>query len=617
MSAGFASIAEKWAQELKAKDKQKDETEETKNDESKGKKSVESEELKSNKEDKDDGLKEWWYLSGPDGRRNKKKGPATWKQVCKLGNPTQQHIWKEGMERWMTLAECKLIANGDAWYYIDISGGQQGPMSKWDLVNRAVTDQVKAETMIWKHGTAISWLPANQIEDLRLACGFKKPKDLPQQTENMDTDEPAPAATPDQELEWYWEDQYREKQGPVNKPELIMMLEREKIADQTLVWKAGMDDWVTLHEALFGRKVEQSVAPVAKDENEEENVEDIRHRLVKEVALTEECDPNSKVLGTVAQLTIVKILEAKDERVKVEAPKLTGWCKAEDEDGPLIERVKAKDLVKKRKRKKKRKWKDVQAPAVYVQGFPPDITVKEIEEYFKKCGNIKRDILTGHLKIKLYEDPETKKPKGDGVVHFFQPESVLLAVKLLDGADIRPGVKIQVSPAEFKQKGDYKAKKKQKLTKAQRNVMREVYKAYSSVSWEEDPDKVAPQLRIVILKGMFTLEEVADAPSPEYFYETLKLEVGMECERVGGVVEKVTIFKNTPEGIIAVKFAKPSGSAACIDVMNNRWFARRRVECVYWDGETDYRVKETEEEEEARLEAFGKELDAQKVPLPD
>jgi len=401
MSAGFASIAEKWAQELKAKDKQKDETEETKNDESKGKKSVESEELKSNKEDKDDGLKEWWYLSGPDGRRNKKKGPATWKQVCKLGNPTQQHIWKEGMERWMTLAECKLIANGDAWYYIDISGGQQGPMSKWDLVNRAVTDQVKAETMIWKHGTAISWLPANQIEDLRLACGFKKPKDLPQQTENMDTDEPAPAATPDQELEWYWEDQYREKQGPVNKPELIMMLEREKIADQTLVWKAGMDDWVTLHEALFGRKVEQSVAPVAKDENEEENVEDIRHRLVKEVALTEECDPNSKVLGTVAQLTIVKILEAKDERVKVEAPKLTGWCKAEDEDGPLIERVKAKDLVKKRKRKKKRKWKDVQAPAVYVQGFPPDITVKEIEEYFKKCGNIKRDILTGHLKIKV------------------------------------------------------------------------------------------------------------------------------------------------------------------------------------------------------------------------
>ena len=79
------------------------------------------------------------------------------------------------------------VVNGDAWYYIDISGGQQGSMSKWDLVHRAVTDQVKAETMIWKHGTALSWLPANQIEDLRLACGFKKPKDLPQQIENMDS----------------------------------------------------------------------------------------------------------------------------------------------------------------------------------------------------------------------------------------------------------------------------------------------------------------------------------------------------------------------------------------------------------------------------------------------
>eukprot|EP00493_Phyllostaurus_siculus_P010248 UN10388 len=44
------------------------------------------------------------------------------------------------------------------------------------------------------------------------------------------------------------------KKGPVNKPELIMMLEQEKISEQTLVWKAGMDDWVTLHEALLVEK---------------------------------------------------------------------------------------------------------------------------------------------------------------------------------------------------------------------------------------------------------------------------------------------------------------------------------------------------------------------------
>lgn len=556
----------------------------------------------------DGGENEWYFLVGKE-----KKGPTSWAKICKLANPQSQLIWKAGMANWMTLSAAKLISQNDAWYYLDLAGQQQGPIAKWDLVNLAVTNQISPETLIWKHGSTDGWKAANAIEEIRGACGFSEPQKLPHQ---IDPEAPKAATSgePDLELDWYYEDQYREKKGPVNKPELIMMLEREQIAEQTLVWKPGMEDWITVHEALFGRRVEQTVAEKKDKVVQKEKVEDIRHRLVKEVALTDECDPNSKVLGTVAKGTVVQLMETKNEQVKIKAPKLEGWCRAEDDDGPLIERVKNKDLPKKRKRKKKRKWKDVQAPAVYVSGLPQDISAKEIAEYFKKCGNIKRDILTGHLKVKIYEDRETKMPKGDALVHYFQMESVSLALKLLDGSEIRPGVTISVSPAEFKQKGEYKAKRKQKLTNAQRSVMREVYKAYSSVSWEEDPDKVAPQLRIVILKGMFTLDEVQEAPSPEYFYETLKMEVGMECERVGGPVEKVTTFERNPDGVIAVRFAKPSGSASCIDVMNNRWFAGRRVECIYWDGETDYRVQETEEEQDARLEAFGRELDAQKVP---
>ena len=92
--------------------------------------------------------------------------------------------------------------------------------------------------------------------------------------------------------------------------------------------------------------------------------------------------------------------------------------------------------------------------------------------------------------------------------------------------------------------------------------MRELYKSYQgTTSWEDDPDKLAPNLKIVVLKYMFTLNEVQlsvssrpksfDKSSLKFegnadrFYETLKFEVGQECERVAGAVEKVTVFEVT------------------------------------------------------------------------
>lgn len=39
--------------------------------------------------------------------------------------------------------------------------------------------------------------------------------------------------------------------------------------------------------------------------------------------------------------------------------------------------------------------------------------------------------------------------------------------------------------------------------------------------------------------------------------------------------------------------------------MDGRWFDKRQLEADFWDGETDYRVKATEEEEKRRIESFG------------
>jgi hypothetical protein len=44
--------------------------------------------------------------------------------------------------------------------------------------------------------------------------------------------------------------------------------------------------------------------------------------------------------------------------------------------------------------------------------------------------------------------------------------------------------------------------------------------------------------------------------------------------------------------------------------MDGRFFALRKLSCVFWDGKTDYRiVKETNEEIENRVSEFGKWLE--------
>jgi hypothetical protein len=43
--------------------------------------------------------------------------------------------------------------------------------------------------------------------------------------------------------------------------------------------------------------------------------------------------------------------------------------------------------------------------------------------------------------------------------------------------------------------------------------------------------------------------------------------------------------------------------------MNGRFFSERKLECFYFDGKTNYDLKVSVEEEEKRLEDFGKWLE--------
>ena len=88
--------------------------------------------------------------------------------------------------------------------------------------------------------------------------------------------------------------------------------------------------------------------------------------------------------------------------------------------------------------------------AVYVTSLPRDTRVDELLERFGKCGVIEEDD-DGEPKIKMYAR-EDGSFSGEALVVFFKEDSVVLAVNLMDEAELRLGdasTRMRVQKAEF------------------------------------------------------------------------------------------------------------------------------------------------------------------------
>jgi HIV Tat-specific factor 1 len=251
---------------------------------------------------------------------------------------------------------------------------------------------------------------------------------------------------------------------------------------------------------------------------------------------------------------------------------------------------------KRRKRKLKQALSRAEATSVYIEGLPADCTEEELATHFSRAGTIRVDE-RGRPRVKMYRD-EAGALKGDGVVKFLNEASVDIAVDMMDGGLLRPGCALKVSPAEFTASEDAVAEP------VDRKRIRLMQMAQRQAAAAEEGFELKKGLRMVVLKHFVDADEARASGDIDAYTRDAAADVREECEKVCGVVDKVSVFPMHPLGPALVLFKTTLGAQKCMDVMHKRFVSGRQLVCEYHDG-TQYETKETEADEQRRLDEFG------------
>ncbi|KAK5132902.1 hypothetical protein LTR08_008348 [Meristemomyces frigidus] len=284
-----------------------------------------------------------------------------------------------------------------------------------------------------------------------------------------------------------------------------------------------------------------------------------------------------------------------------------------------------------KKQKAEEPKKERRNTAVYVTSLPEDVDVDEIHQVFSKYGVIAESLDGDAPRIKLYNN-EDGKFKGDALIVYFRPESVPLAISMLDDTDFRLGQKVVSGPMRVREaEASYKSQKEQPLateqakkkgTSANRDRQKVIKKAQQMnnrlADWDDDDPQALPDTssrwdKVVVLKSMFTFAELAEDPAAPL---EIKDDIREECEKFGQVTN-VVLYDKEEDGVVTVRFTDVVAAGACVKAFNGRWFDKRQVKAHLADGNERFKKKRKqdadEDDEAARLEKFSKDIEGEKV----
>lgn len=292
------------------------------------------------------------------------------------------------------------------------------------------------------------------------------------------------------------------------------------------------------------------------------------------------------------------------------------------------------DNTQQKKKRKKKADESEQQPkkqrvntAVYATSIPLDANEDEVKQVFSKYGMIAEEIDSGRPRIKLYEDTQGQF-KGDALVVYFRPESVNLAVQMLDDSDFRPGergpdgrMRVHVADYSYKKQADVPEEKKKSNNRDKQKIIKKTQKMNNRLAdWDDDDPQAVQDTssrwdKVVILKHMFTLQELEEDPAVML---EIKEDIREECEKLGPVTN-VQIFDKEDDGVASVRFQNATAAEACVRMMNGRWFDERQLEASIATGKEKFARSnpkqadlDDDEEEEGRLDGFGSWLEGEK-----
>ncbi|OAA82149.1 Nucleotide-binding, alpha-beta plait [Akanthomyces lecanii RCEF 1005] len=262
-----------------------------------------------------------------------------------------------------------------------------------------------------------------------------------------------------------------------------------------------------------------------------------------------------------------------------------------------------------------------QNTAVYVTGLPADATVDEVHELFsRKGGVIAEEIDSGAPRIKMYNDADGTF-KGDALIVFFKPQSVEMAIMLLDDTDFRitasgtrdGRIRVQEADSSYKkvqydQDGGAKAEgggsansnnksngngngERRGPTKDRQKIIKKTQKMDAKLAdWsDDDAPAIAPvnlkKDKTVVLQHMFTLQELEEDPAALL---EIKEDIRDECSKLG-TVTSVVLYDEEDDGIVTVKFKESESALACINLMHGRSFGGLKVEAALATGKERFK----------------------------